>query len=290
MVRTAAGALRDVGSTRRVPIDGIDLSLWELDGGEASIVFIHGNSGCKEAFHEQFRFFAGRGYALIAVDLPGHGESGDATVANAQYTIPAYAALIARLMAHLGLDNPILVGWSLGGHIAIEMIGQGVDMAGAVIVGTPPAGPGAAELGEAFLPSPAAGVTMSENPAEADLRLYTNHLYGTLDPIPELFVRTARRTDGRARRIMGEHWSGAGEGCHQRSVVADSARPIGVVHGMADPFVCHEYLRGVVWGRLWGGEILRLDGIGHAAFLEAPDRFNRFLLDFARECFFNDES
>lgn len=284
MLSTAARALRDVGSTRRLTIDGIDLALWECAGGETWMVFVHGNSGCKEAFCEQFRFFAGRGYSLIAVDLPGHGESADAAAPDTQYTIPGYAALIIELIARLGAANPILVGWSLGGHIAIEMIGQGAATAGAVIVGTPPAGPGAHELGEAFLPSEAAGVTMSEDPAEADLRLYARHLYGSLDPTPELFVHAALRTDGRARRIMGEHWSGAGEGYRQRRVVAESARPIGVVHGMTDPFICHDYLRGVMWGRLWGGDILRLDGIGHAAFLEAPDRFNRFLLDFAREC------
>ena len=120
--------------------------------------------------------------------------------------------------------------------------------------------------------------------ATADLRLYARHLYGSLDPTPELFVHAALRTDGRARRIMGEHWSGASEGYRQRRVVAESARPIGVVHGMADPFICHAYLRGVMWGRLWGGDILRLDGIGHTAFLEAPDCLKRFLLDFAREC------
>lgn len=38
------------------------------------ILLLHGNSACKEAFHNQFAHFRDR-HRVIAFDLPGHGAS-----------------------------------------------------------------------------------------------------------------------------------------------------------------------------------------------------------------------
>jgi len=48
----------------------------------------------------------------------------------------------------------VIVGWSLGGHIALEAASALPDAAGFVIFGTPPVS-GPADMPEAFLPNPA---------------------------------------------------------------------------------------------------------------------------------------
>jgi pimeloyl-ACP methyl ester carboxylesterase len=53
-------------------------------------------------------------YHVIALDLRGHGRSGNPGV----YTMVQFVADIRSLIDHCGLDAPIIIGHSLGGHIA----------------------------------------------------------------------------------------------------------------------------------------------------------------------------
>lgn len=276
---------RRLGIHQYLEIDRLAISTWRVEGGDRWIVFIHGNSACKEVFAPQIEALANSGYSLLAIDLPGHGGSEDAIDPASQYTIPGYALLFRRLLAHLGVQAPLLVGWSLGGHIALEMIGRGFDIAAAMIVGTAPAGPGSQDLEAALLPSPFVSVTTRSDASEDEIKRYTENLYGSLNPIPKLLIEAGLRTDGHARERMGAHWIQGDEGCHQKTVAAGTSQPICVVHGMDDPFISHAYLKSIVWRNLWRGSVHELDGIGHCAFLEAPDRLTEILAEFSKDVF-----
>ncbi len=274
-----------VGDVGIVDIDDVQISYRRIVRGAETIVFIHGNSACKEVFHRQMHAPALKSYSLLALDLPGHGQSSDAAVPEDQYTIPGYARLIQLTLERLGIVRPLIVGWSLGGHIAIEMVGHGCDFSAAMIMGTPPAGPGIKHLAEAFRPSPVAAVTMSDEVDPEALRDYARAVYGSLDPVPQLFVDAAFRTDGRSRLIMGEHWSKGESGSDQRDVVAGWPRPICVVHGRDDEFVSSDYIDGLIWGNLWRDKVQYIEQVGHAAFVEAPELFNELLSEFAGDVF-----
>jgi pimeloyl-ACP methyl ester carboxylesterase len=284
-IRKAARRFHTTGNAGELLVDGVNIAYWRAGAGEKSLVFVHGNSACKEVFHQQVKSFADSGYSVLAIDLPGHGASSNAVNPEAQYTIPGYALLIKRVLDRLGIHRPIIVGWSLGGHIALEMAGRGYDLAGVLIVGTPPAGPGLTDMAEAFLPSPVASVTMREDAPDKEVRAYAENLYGVLDPIADVFINAALRTEGRARRIMGENWGGGEEGCHQRTVAAGWRQPICVVHGADDPFISYQYLQEVEWRNLWRDEIIVFEDCGHAAFIEHPDRFNSVLKKFIADEF-----
>jgi dienelactone hydrolase len=62
----------------------------------------------------------------------------------------------------------VIVGWSLGGHIALEAAPAPPQAAGYVIFGAPPVA-SAAQMGEAFLPNPAmsVGFTAAVEPEQA---------------------------------------------------------------------------------------------------------------------------
>ncbi len=277
--------LRQVGKVEQTDVDGTTLSYWRVGAAENTIVFIHGNSACKEVFREQFNTLNRPDLSLLAIDLPGHGCSMNASHPEETYTMSGYALVIKKLLDKLGISRPILVGWSLGGHIAIEMAGRGFGLAGLVLCGTPPAGPGLKEMTEAFTPGPLMAVATTQEVNRQELRSYTEVLYAHLSDIPQHFLDAAWRTDGRARRIMGEHWASGMEGCHQKTVIAGWKHPICVMHGTDEQFFSIEYLEDLEWRNLWRKKIHSIARAGHAPFIEAPEAYNNLLIQFAHDIF-----
>ncbi|MEO0411531.1 MAG: alpha/beta hydrolase [Pseudomonadota bacterium] len=282
----AAQNLRKRGSVGEMQVDDLTIAYWLLKGGPNTIVFLHGNSAGKEAFYQQFEGLADTGYTLLALDLPGHGSSSNSLTPAADYTFPAFAALTARVLTALNIKRPLIVGWSLGGHVVIEMAGQGTDLAGALICGTPPVGPGHTEdMQTAFIPSPAMAVTLKENPAPQELSIYVAGLYGSLAPLPAAFPALAQRMDGAVRSTIGDHWLSGKEGYDQRTVVAEWDKPLAIIHGDDDVFASKDYIDALASRALWNGGAVRMPGVGHAPFLEAPEVFNRHLQAFASDVF-----
>jgi len=281
----ALAAYRKVGGVLRRNVDGLGIDCWYMESGMQTILFLHGNSAGKEVFFRQFEALADSGYSLLALDLPGHGGSSDSSNPERDYSIPALALTIRRLLEDLGIERPLVVGWSLGGHIAIEMAGRGFDLAGLMIFGTPPMGPGGTEFERAFVPSEAMQITLKAERTPLDLEVYLRGLYGRLERIPEAFVALARRADGRCPACIGAHWSSGTEGCHQRTVVLGWERPVCLLHGDEDVFVSRDYLNSLPEAGLWSKSLIVLPEVGHAPFLEATEVFNEILASFARSAF-----
>ena len=90
--------------------------------GGIPVLLIHGNSFCRSVFSNQTQGQVAKNHRFIAFDLPGHGESSNATDPARSYTRPGLADVAVELLAILGVTEAIVFGWSLGGHIGIEMI------------------------------------------------------------------------------------------------------------------------------------------------------------------------
>ena len=110
-----------------------------VSGDEKSsgdIIFIHMSWGGTWAFGLYMKFFAVAGYDCYALDLRGHGESGG-TVEGA--TMQDYVDDVRTAVNGLGLDNPIVVGHSMGGLVALMYSAQYNDnvAATAVLDGSP---------------------------------------------------------------------------------------------------------------------------------------------------------
>lgn len=253
---------------------------------EKTVVFIHGNSACKEAFAKQFQTLEKAGYGILAIDLPGHGGSSNAKDPDSDYTIPSYAALISKLCMQLGLKDPVLCGWSLGGHVVIEMAAQKPDYSGLMLFGTPPVGPGIEYLESAFLPSDVSDVTGAESPPQDRLEAYISALYGSLENVPEHLLKAGLRADGLSRSKMFAHWASGVSGYNQRELVQNWRRPILILHGADDAFVSGDYIKTLNVGGDGSGATLQIiDGVGHAPFIEAPKAFNELLLELCKRSF-----
>ncbi len=246
-------------------------------GTGPALLFIHGNSACKEVFSRQFDSALAHRCRLVAFDLPGHGASSDAPEPRMSYCFAGYADVAERLTAHLALERVVVVGWSLGGHIAIELVRRGAALAGIVLTGTPPVGPADVEHG--FLPHPHMALTGQAKFSEADVAAYAAETAGTAEPFLEAAVR---RTDGRAREMMVRA-AMAADAANQRTIVESTDLPIAVITGANEPFVNNDYLDTVAWRNLWRGRVHRVADTGHAPFREAPTVFNALLEAFVSD-------
>lgn len=87
-----------------------------FDRSRPTIVFAHGAQLDHSVWILQSRYFAHHGFAVLAVDLPGHGRSGAAPAVS----VEANAQWLLRLLNAVGVERFTLVGHSLGSLIALE--------------------------------------------------------------------------------------------------------------------------------------------------------------------------
>jgi pimeloyl-ACP methyl ester carboxylesterase len=93
------------------------ISLLTAGQGEP-VLCLHGLGGTKASFLPTVAALADS-YQVIAVDLPGFGES-DKPLAAA-YDAPYFSRAVARLLEALEIERAHLVGNSMGGRVAIEV-------------------------------------------------------------------------------------------------------------------------------------------------------------------------
>lgn len=94
-----------------------DLNIHYYQGGPANgevIVLLHGFAADKDNWLRFSRYLTDR-YRVIALDLPGFGES-DRPAGS--YDVGTQAERLANILETLGIDRAHLLGNSMGGHIA----------------------------------------------------------------------------------------------------------------------------------------------------------------------------
>ena len=178
-----------------------------------------------------------RKYRLVAFDLPGHGNSGDAPNASRTYTRPGLASSVIEMLSLLGLSEGVVVGWSLGGHIALEMASQYSGIKGLLISGAPPVG--RHNMAEGFFPTSHMRLAGQLHLGPSDIYAFGGAIFGA--PIPVAFRRAVARADGLARKTIFEA-ARSGVGTDQRRLVENRAVPLAVVNGSQDPFINLDHL------------------------------------------------
>jgi pimeloyl-ACP methyl ester carboxylesterase len=93
------------------------ISVAEAGSGPA-LLAVHGLGGSKASFLPTIAALADT-YRVIAVDLPGFGDS--AKPLRAAYDAPYFAGVMAEALDAAGVEHAHLVGNSMGGRIGIEM-------------------------------------------------------------------------------------------------------------------------------------------------------------------------
>lgn len=100
----------------RVKIDGVSLAVTEWPGRGPAVVMVHGLTANHTCWASVADALAGE-VRLIAYDLRGRGGSDKPATG---YSLEIHGQDLAGLLDHFGLRRPVLMGHSLGAHIALR--------------------------------------------------------------------------------------------------------------------------------------------------------------------------
>ena len=250
------------------------IAYYQSAGTGPAVMLIHGNSLSGLSYQHQINSSLGEKYRLVAIDLPGHGNS-DPAADITTYNMPGYASVIAAIAKALNIQDAVFVGWSLGGHIVLEAHNQLPQAKGFVIFGAPPlAFPPAME--EAFLPNPAVNVGFMADITEQDAQTYAASFFAPGAEAPSSFVKDILRTDGAARAGLAA--SIVPDGYQDEvEIVANLSTPLAILHGKEEQLVNESYISQLTMPTLWRNSIQIIPGAGHAPQWEQPERFNALL-------------
>jgi pimeloyl-ACP methyl ester carboxylesterase len=95
-----------------------------------SLVFIHGSGSDHSAWSHQYARLH-KYYNILAIDLPGHGDS----EGTGEVTAESYCRWVKNILDVVNLQNPVLIGHSLGAAITLSFaINYPQKISGIVVV------------------------------------------------------------------------------------------------------------------------------------------------------------
>jgi pimeloyl-ACP methyl ester carboxylesterase len=133
--RNAEGAWggRTSGSGQYADVNGVNL-YYETHGTGRPLILLHGGLGAIEMFGPNLISLA-QGRQVIGVDLQGHGRTADI---DRPLSTELMAGDIAALITHLKLERPDLMGYSLGGGVALLTAIRHPKLVGKLVVVSTP--------------------------------------------------------------------------------------------------------------------------------------------------------
>ena len=107
-------AKKIAGESRFTKLDGARIHYVNYGKGSDALVLIHGWTMNADNWRDQIQDFANRN-RVIAVDLPGHGQSDKPQVS---YTMDYFARAVEAVMRDAKVKRAVLVGHSMGTPVA----------------------------------------------------------------------------------------------------------------------------------------------------------------------------
>lgn len=252
----------------------ITISYEDVGGGDA-LVLVHGHPFDRTMWRGQVERFSRAGYRVIAADLRGYGQS---SVVPGATALSVFARDIVELLDHLGIEQCVLGGLSMGGQIVMECQRLYPErLRGLVLADTT----ATAETAE----SKRARYEMAERLLVEGLwpyadevlpRMVAPHNLVALPAVAAHVLAMMRATwpEGAAAALRGR-----AERPDYVETLASTTVPTLVVVGSEDeftPVVDAELIHSLVAG----STLAVIDGAAHMPNLERPDEFDSVLLRF----------
>lgn len=267
----------------RYTVDGLAYNV-ERAGSGPPLVLLHGFTGNLETWRPFLPTLAAR-FTTIAIDLPGHGAS-DAPDDPARYRMPHVVEDLALLLDRFGIGSAAWLGYSMGGRVALHVaVARPARVTALILEGASP--------GIAGVPERAARVRDDEALATSIERDGIESFVDYWEALP-LFasqanlsasVRRARRQQRLTASVTGlaNSLRGLGQGVepplHDR--LGEIFAPTLLLVGALD--TKFERLAREMAALMPNARAEIIPGAGHAAHLEAPDRFAGTVTRFLNE-------
>jgi len=130
LVRAPVTPEPDPGHIQYLDHGGVSLAYLDVGAGDPPLVLVHGMACDHTHLLPQLRHLSPH-HRTIAVDLRGHGHSDKPRGA---YTTEVFGDDLLFLFDRLGLDQPVLIGHSLGGSISLALAARHPDRVGALVL------------------------------------------------------------------------------------------------------------------------------------------------------------
>ena len=246
---------------------------YEVAGTGDTVVLLHGLGSSRRDWESQIARLSTQ-YRVVSIDLRGHGRS---SRPRGPYRMADFAADIAAILAHLGVDSAHICGISLGGMVAFQLAADFPERVRTLaIINSGPAFPGRTLKGRLTLLSRFAVIRMKGLPALAPI------IAGRLFPKPEqeLHRRTFIQRFAENDRSAYEHTMRA-IGKFDVSDRLDRIRcPVLVLASDRDytPVAAKE----AYVSRLADARLVVIRDSGHASPIDQPEQVNDALMEFWR--------
>lgn len=116
--------------------EGHRISYDEYGEGGRLLVLVHGLLMNRRMFDRLGPELAERGNRVVTVDMLGHGRS-DRPEDLRLYSMPLFARQVVALLDHLGEEDAVIGGTSLGANVALEVAVRHPDRARALFIEMP---------------------------------------------------------------------------------------------------------------------------------------------------------
>lgn len=271
-------------SGRFIDIDGSPIHYVD-EGAGPPIVMIHGLGG--QLRHFTFGVVDGLAakHRVIAFDRPGSGHS--PREAGAPANLTAQAQTVAGLIRALGLKQPLVVGHSLGGGIALALALDHPDCVGGLALVAPLTHP-VSKPPEPFkglaIKSPLMrqliGWTIATPAAIRYSRRTMDSLFGP-DPVETSFaLKGGGLLSLRPSSFYSASTDLAAAGWDLPGMVARYGSlklPVGILYGTGDRILDHTVHGTAMQGKIPGIEIELIEAGGHMIPISAPGRVIAFI-------------
>jgi pimeloyl-ACP methyl ester carboxylesterase len=256
----------------KIRANGITMN-YELTGEGDCLVLVHGAGDNLRMWYGQAPVFA-QEYRVLTYDVRGHGET---ELPESTVDMPLLAVDQRELLRALGIESAFVLGYSMGGRIALQLALDEPSMVRALVlassgVGLGPRPPGADERRRRLIELLERGDTETVS----EQMTASSFSPGLKERDPALFERYKSIKVANNAQSFARVW-----GALMQSPPPDVGRlacPVLMVAGENDAFMSLEMAR--LTQAAIPGSRLEVLPAGHAAALEAPDEFNRIVLDF----------
>ncbi len=132
-------------------LDGQRLAYTVHGDGPRLTILLHGRLFSQYMHEALATALAERGHRVVTLDLLGHGES-DRPREKWRYSMPAVGAEVVALLDHLGDQEAVVMGTSLGANAALEAVAQAPERFRGMVIEMPVLDPALLGCALAFTP------------------------------------------------------------------------------------------------------------------------------------------
>ncbi len=272
-----------------IDVEGMNIAYVDVGEGPQTVVLIHGLGSYMPAWRHNVPALS-KHARVIALDLPGYGQSDKPL---APYSMRYFVAKIRGLLRVLDVEDPVLIGHSMGGQIAMTYaLAHPQEVRGLVLAS--PAGLERFADGEAKWLANA--ITPEFTCLASDESIYVRHRGNFHDMPKDAEFMVADRIAMKSAAEFSDYCvavsrsvTGMLDGpVHER--LGELTAPTLVSFGQYDNLIPNPFLHGGSTVRLARREVARIPGAtlvvlpkaGHMAHYEQADAWNAAVLRFMR--------